>query len=154
MKLKDELLKITDCFERNQIDYALCGGLALSVHGYPRFTRDIDLLIRDEDLERARTSLSKIGYDLEAGIFRFQVGTSQETHLFRVSRADGAELVTLDLLLVTPILEEVWSDREVIDLEGQSLRLVSRAGLIKMKQLAGRPQDLADIEALNRLENP
>lgn len=103
MKLKDELLKITDCFEQNQIDH---------------------------------------------------VGTSQETHLFRVSRADGAERVTLDLLLVTPILEEVWSDREVIDLEGQSLRLVSRAGLIKMKQLAGRPQNLADIEALNRLENP
>lgn len=43
MKIKDELLKITHCFETNSIDYALCGGLAVAVHGYPRFTRDIDL---------------------------------------------------------------------------------------------------------------
>jgi hypothetical protein len=153
MKLKDELLKIAGCFEQNQIDYALCGGLALSVHGHPRFTRDIDLLIREEDLGRARTSLSRIGYDLEAGMFRFHIGTSQETRLFRVSHSDGTQLVTLDLLLVTPVLEEVWLDREAIDLDGKFLRLVSRAGLIKMKQIAGRPQDLADIEALNRLDN-
>jgi hypothetical protein len=154
MKLKDELLKITRCFEHNQIDYALCGGLALSVHGHPRFTRDIDLLIQDEDLERARTSVAQIGYDLEAGLFRFHIGTDQETRLFRVSRADRADVVTLDLLLVTPVLEEVWRDREAIDLDGNFLRLVSRAGLIKMKKIAGRAQDLADIEALNRLENP
>ena len=46
MKLKEELLKIAACFERSEIDYALCGGLAVVVHGYPRLTKDIDMLIR------------------------------------------------------------------------------------------------------------
>jgi hypothetical protein len=46
MKLKEELLKIAARFERSGIDYALCGGLAVVVHGYPRLTKDIDALER------------------------------------------------------------------------------------------------------------
>lgn len=42
MKLEDELLKITDCLDQAGIDYGLCGGLAVVVHGYPRLTKDID----------------------------------------------------------------------------------------------------------------
>ena len=51
---------------------------------------------------------------------------------------------------MTPQVEDVWETREKIDFLGNLLSVVSRAGLIKMKTLAGSPQDLADIE---RLEN-
>lgn len=47
-------------------------------------------------------------------------------------------------------VEDVWSGKEKIDFMGHDLAVVSRKGLIKMKRLAGRPQDLADID---RLEN-
>ena len=57
-------------------------------------------------------------------------------------------MISLDLLLVTPHVEDVWEGRESIDFMGQTLFVVSRAGLIKMKQQAGRPQALADIERL------
>lgn len=153
MKLKDELLKIADCFEQSGIDYALCGGLAVVVHGYPRLTKDIDMLIRPEELDHARVQLAKIEYELEAGTFRFNPGTSKESLLFRVSRAVDTELTTLDLMLVGPIFEGVWADRELIQVGAQSLKIVSRNGLITMKEVAGRPQDLADIDALRRLEN-
>ncbi len=59
-------------------------------------------------------------------------------------------MLSLDLLLVTPQVEDVWETREKIDFLGSQLSVVSLSGLIKMKRLAGRPQDLADIE---RLEN-
>jgi hypothetical protein len=59
-------------------------------------------------------------------------------------------VLSLDLLLVTPQVQNVWETREKIDFLGNQLSVVSREGLIKMKTLAGRPQDLADIE---RLEN-
>jgi len=59
-------------------------------------------------------------------------------------------VLSLDFLLVTPQTEDVWATREAIDFLGRKLFVVSREGLIKMKRLAGRPQDLADIE---RLEN-
>ena len=41
------------------------GGLAVALHGFPRFTRDIDLLVREQDLDQTRAELSKIGFDLE-----------------------------------------------------------------------------------------
>lgn len=59
-------------------------------------------------------------------------------------------MISLDLLLVTPHVENVWQTRESIEFMGEQLFVVSRAGLIEMKRQAGRPQDLADID---RLEN-
>jgi hypothetical protein len=59
-------------------------------------------------------------------------------------------VLSLDFLLVTPHVEDVWETREKIDFMGRELSVVSRTGLIKMKRLAGRPRDLADID---RLEN-
>jgi hypothetical protein len=153
MKLKEELLRIASCFDKSEIDYALCGGLAVVVHGYPRLTKDIDLLIRPEQLEVAKEQLAKIDYDLEAGLFKFNTGTSNESLMYRVSRAIDTEMTTLDLMLVAPVFEKVWSDREMIQLGNQPLKIVSKAGLITMKGVAGRPQDLADIDALQKLEN-
>ncbi len=154
MKLKEELLKITECLDQAGIDYGLCGGLAVVVHGYPRLTKDIDILIRPESLELAKEHLAKIEYDLEAGLIRFNHGNSNENLMYRVSRAVGTELTTLDLMLVAPAFESVWADRQAIQLGNHRLKVVSKDGLITMKRLSGRPQDLADIDALNRIENP
>ena len=70
-------------------------------------TKDIDILILHDALSAARDALAPIGYDLDAGIFKFDQGTEKETQLFRVSRADGPTPTTLDLMMVRPILEEV-----------------------------------------------
>lgn len=47
-----------------------------------------------------------------------------------------------------PIYSAVWERRECVEWEGTSLWVVSRDGLVQMKRLAGRLQDLADIEKL------
>ncbi|MCR9293357.1 MAG: nucleotidyltransferase family protein [bacterium] len=153
IQLRTELLKIVRCFNDANIDYGLCGGLAVAVHGYVRATKDIDILIRNDALAQARDALSPIGYDLDAGIFKFDQGTERETQLFRVSRADGPALTTLDLMLVTPILDEVWNSREIVRAYDTEINVVSKAALIKMKELAGRYQDLADIESLRSLSD-
>lgn len=149
--LRTELLKIVRCLNDANIDYGLVGGLAVAVHGYVRATRDIDILIRHYDLAEARNALLPIGYDLDAGIFKFDQGTETETQLFRVSRADGPTLTTLDLMLVTPILEQVWNAREIVKAYDTEIKVVSKAALIKMKELAGRYQDLADVESLRKI---
>ena len=51
--LLQELLDVTSDLERNGIEYAVCGGLALTIHGFTRATFDIDVLIREESLEKA-----------------------------------------------------------------------------------------------------
>jgi hypothetical protein len=148
MNLRDELFLVTDTLENARIDHAICGGMAVVVHGYPRLTRDIDLLLREEDLERARSALEKVGYTLSAGILPFDVGKSTERRVFRVTKVEGARYMTLDLVLVSPFLEDVWKGRQKHLVEDRTLYVVSRAGLAKMKRAAGRPQDLADLSQL------
>ncbi len=148
LQLRTELINVVTCLEQAQVDYALCGGLAVAVHGYPRATKDIDILIRSHDLDQARAALKAIGFDLEAGIFQFEQGTDRERSLFRTSKSEGAVLTTLDLMLVTPVLEDVWRNRGLVRAFDKDIKVVSKPALIKMKQLANRLQDLADIEAL------
>ena len=152
MKLKDELLKIVVRLDQAGIDYALCGGLAVAVHGHPRMTKDIDILIRPESLEAAKAALADIAYDLESGLFRFNPNTDQESQMYRVSRAEDQHLMTLDLMLVAPVFEAVWNDRETVSLGEIAIKIVSKKGLVIMKNIAGRPQDIADIDALRRLD--
>lgn len=49
MDLFAEVVALTAALEAAEVDYAICGGEALAVHGAPRATRDIDLLARETD---------------------------------------------------------------------------------------------------------
>lgn len=148
MDLRDELLKLVDCFERSGIEYAVCGGLALAIHGFPRFTKDIDLLVQEDDVEAAVAAVSPLGFDIDAGVLPFSAGRPQERRVRRISKSEAGEVLTLDLLIVGPVLESVWRSRGVYEWEGRRLRVVSREGLAKMKRLAAREQDLLDARRL------
>ena len=145
--LIEELRLIVDAFHRHEIDFALCGGLAVAAHGLVRATQDVDFLILEESLEKAYIAAAEVGYDIRGLDISFKERTVE---IRRVSKIVGEDVISLDLLLVTPHVEDVWEGRENREFAGEALAVVSRAGLIKMKQQAGRPQDLADIE---RLEN-
>lgn len=48
---------LVEDLEKNEIDYVVIGALALNLHGYRRFTHDIDLLMLPEGLEKFQTEL-------------------------------------------------------------------------------------------------
>lgn len=148
--LLEELLEITSEFRKNEIEYAVCGGLAMAIHGFARATLDIDLLIREESLEKAYQVASTKGYDIKGLDMSFK---ERAVEIRRVSKIDDdGEVLSLDLLLVTLQVEDVWESKEQFVLAKNHLSIVSKEGLIKMKTLAGRPQDLADIERLQNDE--
>ena len=64
--LYEEFKSIVSALEEHGIDYAVCGGLAMAVHGLPRATVDIDLLILAERLEDAKSVVRSLGYTIEA----------------------------------------------------------------------------------------
>lgn len=146
--LLDELSQLVSTLERNGIEYAVCDGLAMAVHGFARATLDIDVLIRPESLEQAY----EVGKEHEYDIRGFDISSKERAvEIRRISKIDDeGEVLSLDLLLVSPDVEDVWATKEQVDFAGKQLTVVSRDGLIKMKTLAGRSQDIADIE---RLEN-
>lgn len=148
MNLYDELIAVVRALDETGVEYALVGGLAVSVWGAPRATKDIDLLVRPEDLQRAKAAARSVGYALEALPMRFSDGMQMQ----RVSKAEGAELMTVDFILVDANLEPVWQSRERRATEATALSVVSRDALIAMKLAAGRPQDQADVIKLQELD--
>jgi hypothetical protein len=152
MDLYEELRGLIDALDESGLEYALCGGVALAFHGHPRFTKDIDLLIRAEDLQKAREAVARRGFAIEGGSIPLHVGRTDEGVLHRVSKVAGSEVLTLDLLIVGPALEPIWKTRGVFAWKGRKVKVLSREGLAEMKRRAGRAQDIADVEKLEGRE--
>ena len=149
--LLDELGKIISDLEANEIEHAVCGGLALTIHGFPRATFDIDILIKAESLEKAFEIAAELGYDIHGLDMSFK---ERAVEIRRVSKIDDdGEVLSLDFLLVTPQVQDVWETKENLVWQNKKLCIVSREGLIKMKTLAGRAKDLIDIGRLKGEED-
>ena len=138
-----------DALDAAGVAYALCGGLALAVHGYPRATLDIDVLVRAEDLTAAVVAAAAAGFDVPGRTMTFGLADGRPRQIKRIFKLDpDGSTLGLDLLVVNEQLEPVWETRETRQADARRLVIVSRAGLAIMKRLAGRPQDLADLAKL------
>ena len=146
-KLYDELRSLINALEQAKIEYALCGGIAMAIHGRPRATVDIDMLITQESLPETLRIAGRLGYTIRGLDLSFG---KDEIEIRRVSKIDSDTrfVLTLDMILVTNAIRKVWETRVKANLEGGELSVVSKEGLITLKQISGRPQDIADISAL------
>jgi Nucleotidyl transferase AbiEii toxin, Type IV TA system len=144
--LADEFEAVISALTDHGIDYAVCGGLAMAIHGLPRATTDIDLLIRPEDEQRIYAAVEPLGFRIRATPMHFDQGKME---IRRVTKIDPAgDTLMLDLLLVTSAFENVWRDRATIESDFGLISVVSREGLIELKsgRMSGVDQD--DIKRL------
>ncbi|SRR5258706_5833462 len=147
LDLYDELRILITALDEHKIQYALCGGIAMAIYNRPRATVDIDLLIGEDSLSKVIEVAKTLKYTVRGLDMTFANDTVE---IRRVSKIDGETgfVLSLDMLLVTPQIQQIWDARVRADWEGGKLSVVSREGLIALKKLSGRPQDLADISAL------
>ena len=149
-ELLNEFARLTTEFDRRQVPYAVCGGWALTIHGFPRATIDIDVMVTPDDLDQAWRVAEDLGYNIVGRPLEFRQGGIQIRRISKVDPETEA-LITVDFLLVTEATQQIWQTRQTLDWErGGKISVVSREGLIQLKRLSGRGQDLVDIE---RLEN-
>lgn len=151
--LFEELRKLIAALDEHNIDYAICGGLAMAVYAHPRATVDIDLLVLSESVDRVTTIARTFGYDIRGLEMSFSNGAIEIRRVSKID-TDTGYVLSLDLLLVTPEIRRIWDSRVQADWEDGRLSVVSREGLIELKTLRGSPQDHADISVLMEdLEN-
>jgi hypothetical protein len=150
--LIDEFVRFTNSLSWQGIDYAVCGGWAMAIHGLPRATIDIDMLILSADLDEVWESAKRQGYDVEGMPLHFADGAIEIRRISKID-AESKRVFTLDFLLVTPTLDEVWSTRELVKWEDGKTWVVSKDGLIKLKTISGREQDLLDIKKLREVNS-
>ncbi|MGH9418838.1 MAG: nucleotidyl transferase AbiEii/AbiGii toxin family protein [Thermoanaerobaculia bacterium] len=145
--LDQELDQVRSVLDDQQIEYALCGGLAMAVHGAPRATVDIDLLVNGDDVERIETVAAPLGFKIKAHPMSFSGGAVKIRRVSKIDPDDG-EVLMLDLLLVTPEVASAWSSREIRSWRGRPLGVVSKEGLVTLKTFRLSDQDRADIARL------
>jgi len=150
MELFDEFLRIVLEFKKENIEFALCGGLAMAVYAFPRATLDIDILIEPETLEKAKTVAKKLGFTFDAGLMKFNDGAIQIYQLTKIS-PDTSEPLMLDMLLLTPEINEVWNSKQILTWDKGDLPVVSPKGLIKLKSMRSSGQDQDDIKNLESI---
>jgi hypothetical protein len=132
--------------------YALCGGLALAIYGVTRATVDIDVLIPKDSFAEILPIAEELGYRLQATPMKFKGGAIE---IHRVSKIDPetGDLFSLDFLFVTPHLERIWKTRLPVLWEGGALWVVSREGLIALKEMRDSGQDRDDIQRLKGIRD-
>ena len=134
--VEDGLRALRRLLEQAQVPYALVGGVAVIHHGYVRATRDLDLLLERADLPRVLQHLAENGFERRA-----------ENRLQHV-----ASRVDVDLLFAgdprpRPGAPPYPRPRDLARSPREN-DVVDLPGLVDLKLVAGRHQDLADVVAL------
>jgi hypothetical protein len=148
LSLESELRQLVQRFNEAKIEYALCGGMAVALHGYPRFTKDIDFLVPSESLNRAIEVAAPAGFLDDSGRIPFP-----DSDVYRILKIEGSEYRILDLLVPKSLDTLAWKQRQWFDWNGLPICSVSREGLIEMKLAAGRDIDRIDIKQLGYTED-
>lgn len=150
VNLVDELFAVAAALEAASIPYAVCGGIAVTIHGATRTTKDIDLLVSEDDVDAILDLVRPLGFRFAALPMTFDETSERPRRVQRVSKIDGQQHLVLDLLVADEGLARCLAERQQLRLPEGTLWVVTRECLMTMKREAGRPQDLADLE---RLEN-
>ncbi len=144
---KDMLQALVD----ERVRFLLVGAYALAAHGYPRATMDIDIWVMPtpDNADAVLRAIRRFGApvhnltraDLEKDGTVFQIGVAPR-RIDILTAASGLQF------------DRAFAGSLAIEIEGIQVHIPSAADLIRNKRASGRTKDLADAEALERLNGP
>src|SRR6266576_2520289 len=145
MHLSNDLREFLESLNSHDIDYVIVGAHSLAVHGRPRYTGDLDLLVpaTPENAAKLVDLLNHFGF-ADAG-FKESDFTNPE-QLIQLGRAPNRIDLLTSITGVTS--DEALTSKVPAELDGIPVFILSKDALIRNKRAVGRPQDLADLTTL------
>ena len=149
--LNETLRRIAEDLDRHGIAYNVIGAIALNQHGYQRFTKDIDLLLTKEGLQRFHDELVGLGYRSAFEGAKKKFRTTQENVPLEIITTGEYPGDAKPKPIQFPDPSE---DYIVID----GVKTITLEKLIELKLASGmtaldRLKDLADVQELIKLKN-
>ena len=149
MKLSKDLREFIELLNSRRVDYIVVGAHAVAFHGHPRFTGDIDFLMRPspENAERLIESIKEFGFS------NLQLSPDDFTQPNTVVQL-GYPPNRIDLLTSISGVdyEEAWSGKATGELDGLRVFFLGFDALLKNKRASGREQDLVDVNKLSAVK--
>ena len=147
MPLSRDLRQFVECLNSNRVDFLVVGALAVSWHGFPRSSADIDFFIRSstENGQRVLDAIREFGFG------SLPLSLADFTTPNRVVQL-GHEPNRIDIMtsISGVSFEEAWQTKVTGTVDGVSVQFIGLAALLRNKAAAGRPKDRIDIEALRK----
>lgn len=146
LELADEFSEFCASLAAADAEFLLVGAYAVALHGAPRFTGDFDVLVRPTPANGLKVLAAIEAFGFPAAPLRPE------------SFADPSMLVEmgvppLQIHVMTSISgvtwDQAWTGRSVARLGTLDVPVIGRRELLANKRAAGRPKDLADIDALD-----
>lgn len=146
-----------------EVRYLVVGGMAVNLHGVPRMTADLDLMIDLSPLNIAKLvdAFTTLGYSSKAPVDpkdlidpKNRKKWQEEKHMVVFSFYQvSIPYHQVDIFLENPIdFEPAYQAAEIMSAEYLNIPVISLEHLIQLKRLTGRKQDKADIEALEKVK--
>jgi tRNA nucleotidyltransferase/poly(A) polymerase len=131
-------------FQRQEVKYLVIGGIAAILHGVPRATFDLDILI-EATPENAKNLLDAL---MEAGLGTATLTTAED--LLSNEITVFKDRARIDVQTSTPgiVFGDAWKRREKMVFQGQEFYVVSKEDLIVTKRASGHEIDLSDVRLL------
>jgi hypothetical protein len=143
--LNPDFRDMLSAFIAEETEFLVVGAYALSAHGVPRATGDLDCWVARSRTNAARVlrALQHFGAPTEALSLS---DLQRENLVFQI----GVEPNRIDVLTSIDGVEFnlAWRDRLVASIDGLAVPILSRHHLLANKRAVGRPQDIADVSLL------
>jgi hypothetical protein len=147
MPLTKDSRQFIECLRSNRVEFLIVGALAVSWHGFPRYSGDIDFFVRPDrdNARRLMAALEQFGF---AGLGITLDDLSTESRVIQL----GVEPNRIDLMtsISGVSFEEAWQSRVRAALDGIEVDFIGREELIRNKRASGRSKDLIDVDELTR----
>jgi len=147
IKLEKDILDFVELCNKHEVRYLVIGGYAVSIHGHPRSTKDIDVCI-----EMSKLNASKmISVINEFGFGSLKLNKEDFLKKDLVTQL-GFPPLRIDILndLDGVNFEEAWNNKKIVTFEHVPVNFIGYNELLIVKQKSARSQDIADIEMLKK----
>jgi hypothetical protein len=145
MMLNQDFKEFFQLLNDNQVHYLVVGGYAVALHGYPRYTKDIDIWIEltEENATRIVKTLAQFGF---ASLGLKESDFLVENQIIQLGYAPNR----IDIITALPgiTFTECYDKGLRVEIDGVKVNFIDRENLRKNKKASGRFQDLADLEKL------
>jgi len=145
MILNPDFREFFQLLNDNEVHYLIVEGYAVAFHGYPRYTKDIDVWIWINPANATKVVKALIEFGFES------LGLKADDFLETDTIIQlGYALNRIDLIMGMPGVEfeACYANRVVEEIDGVKLSFIDLDSLKKSKRASGRLQDLADLENL------